>query len=153
MQIYNIADPDDGTCESYQTESKCVKPASDFESGANKCYWDYDTQTCHINDVSSSLNKIVVVAVISALVSAPVAMVVQWILSGVLSKPTAFHGDSTPNFRQKDLSVLPSSAVDRATISQISASAMLQEYKALTSKILVYRKKLIGKELQEFDGM
>jgi hypothetical protein len=154
LQIYSVADPDDGTCESYRSESKCLEAASDFEAGENKCFWNYETDNCKMNDVSSRLNRIVVVAVISALVSAPIALVVQWIISAVLSKPTAVasDGDFARSGRQKELGVLPSSAADRVSVAQISASEMLREYKALTTKIAAYRKRLVGKELKEFDG-
>lgn len=151
--MYGIADPDDGTCEKQKTVSQCLDESSDFEAGKNMCYWDYETEKCHINDVSGSLERIVIVAIISALFSIPIALTIQWILSECLARRTETASDHKDFSRQRNTTVTPSLSLSNSAEHPVSASVLLNEYKALTAKMKAYRSALNGSELKEFDGM
>ena len=93
---YNITSPDDHSCDAYTTRSACITPRSDFATGASKCSWSYDsssqtTGTCTFNQPNGDITVILFVALFSAVISTPFAVVVDWIIINVLaaeSKPS-----------------------------------------------------------------
>jgi hypothetical protein len=99
---YNIADPDDGSCESCDAESCCLSSKSTLNSNEDRCYWvsghwvanisssssfEIGSQgSCHFRDIGEDMTRMFIVAIISAVVSAPLALSVQYLIMNVLSK-------------------------------------------------------------------
>ena len=36
---YNLTNPDDGSCDTYKTQTECLKEPSPFTTGESKCSW------------------------------------------------------------------------------------------------------------------
>jgi hypothetical protein len=86
---YALTNPDDGTCESMTTEEDCLGPQSPYATGESKCYWDANKteDQCMLVQPDSAMMVIVFVAIFSALISTPLAMLVDWIVLQVLASP------------------------------------------------------------------
>jgi hypothetical protein len=97
---YNIADPDDGSCEECEIESCCLSMKSTLNSNEDKCYWEssgvWITNTtslslssngsCHFREIGEDMTRMFIVAMISATLSAPLALSLQYLIANVLSK-------------------------------------------------------------------
>jgi hypothetical protein len=94
-----ICCPDDGSCQQLDTASLCLDPQSSFSS-ASKCYWDYSTNHCSFREPADSLKQIVFVAVISAIVSAPLSVFIDYLIMSVLAVPTQ---ESRHNIHRTDV--------------------------------------------------
>jgi hypothetical protein len=86
---YALTNPDDGTCESMTTQEDCLGPQSPYATGESKCYWDADHvgKECMLVQPDSAAMVIVFVAIFSAVVSVPLALLVDWIVLHILASP------------------------------------------------------------------
>jgi hypothetical protein len=86
---YALTNPDDGTCERMTTEQDCLGPQSPYATGQSKCYWDANKteNQCVFVEPDSAMMVILFVAIFSALISTPLAMLVDWIVHQVLASP------------------------------------------------------------------
>ena len=146
--VYNIADPDDGSCESCKSESKCLSLKSTLNSSCNqspdssinsffltlvpalllslkstlnsnedRCYWESNGNlfeignlnkttefngSCHFKPIDGDITRMCIVAIFSAVVSAPLSLSIQYLISEVLSKES--HNSTLFNFHQRKLS-------------------------------------------------
>jgi hypothetical protein len=92
---YSIADPDDGSCEACQSESRCMSLRSTLNLRQSRCYWEpavssegEESGSCHFREIGEDMTRMFIVAMISAIVSAPFALSVQYLIVKVLSKET-----------------------------------------------------------------
>ena len=85
---YNIADPDDGSCEDASTRQECLQLKSSISSGESKCYWEDPDESCHFRPIDESVVRVVIVALFAAAVSAPFAVLFQSLIMFVLSAET-----------------------------------------------------------------
>jgi hypothetical protein len=90
---YNIADPDDGSCENCEDESCCLSLRSTLNSNEDRCYWEVsstsaDQGSCHDRQISDDLTRVFIVAMISAVVSAPFALSIQYLVVNILPRET-----------------------------------------------------------------
>jgi hypothetical protein len=116
---YNFTHGNDGSCEKLQTAETCLAPKSDYGTGTTKCYWQSDstatveteTGTCHFLQPENNIEIILFVAIFSALVSIPLAIFVDYLISYILSAPDAQSNiDMVSNNKaeSKLMSVMPS---------------------------------------------
>jgi hypothetical protein len=92
---YALTNPDDGTCEALHSEQACLQPPSPYATGESKCYWDPATTKCGLVQPDSNVKVILFVAIFSALLATPLALLVDYIIMFVLSAPTK-RSTSTP---------------------------------------------------------
>ena len=85
---YDIAYPDDGSCEKYTSTSDCLAEESALSRGESKCYWDADRASCHIKEVENDLERVILVAMLAAVISTPFAVLFQSLILFVLSAET-----------------------------------------------------------------
>jgi hypothetical protein len=85
---YALTNPDDGTCESMKTEDACLGPSSPYATGESKCQWLAGSSHCVLVQPDSNVKVILFVAIFSALMCTPLALLVDWIILYVLSAPT-----------------------------------------------------------------
>jgi hypothetical protein len=112
---YNIADPDDGSCEACESESRCLSLRSTLNMRQSRCYWEPAVSTdsgtgtdgggsesgsCHFREIGEDMTRMFIVAMISAIVSAPFALSFQYLIANVLSKAT-ISGADEDNERRK----------------------------------------------------
>jgi hypothetical protein len=98
---YNIADPDDGSCEACKDESRCLSLRSTLNARESRCYWETagsDSSppssggvesaggSCHFRDIANDMVRMFIVAALAAIVSAPFALSVQYLTATVLSR-------------------------------------------------------------------
>jgi hypothetical protein len=113
---YNYTHGDDGSCKPFTTEGTCLEPKSYYGTGKNKCYWKENDKTkCQFIEPENSIEIILFVAVFSGLVSAPLAVLVDWIILHILSAPDTnelrvqnLNGEGEKAFmKDKNVSILP----------------------------------------------
>jgi hypothetical protein len=85
---YALTNPDDGTCEALRSEQACLQPPSPYATGESKCHWDPATTKCGLVQPDSNVKVILFVAIFSALLATPLALLVDYIIMFVLSAPT-----------------------------------------------------------------
>jgi hypothetical protein len=85
---YSLTNPDDGSCEMLLTETDCLDPRSPFATGTPKCFWDGQAQRCGFVEPDSDVKIILFVAIFSALLCTPMALLVDWLIMNVLAAPT-----------------------------------------------------------------
>jgi hypothetical protein len=89
---YNIADPDDGSCESCNNESCCLSLKSTLNAKENRCSWEIEVgrrgvrESCQFREIDEDITRMFIVAMISAIVSAPFALSIQYLIVNVLSQ-------------------------------------------------------------------
>ena len=92
---YSLTNPDDGTCELYKTKPECLAPDSPYATGESKCSWSAGTGECALKQPDSDMKVILFVAIFSALLCTPLALLVDWIILNVLSAPTKAQAVTT----------------------------------------------------------
>jgi hypothetical protein len=85
---YSLTNPDDGSCETYNTQTGCAAEPSPYATGASKCYWDANTERCALVQPDSNVRVILFVAIFSALLTTPLAVGIEWIIMFLLAPPT-----------------------------------------------------------------
>jgi hypothetical protein len=104
----NLTNGDDGSCGALQTEESFLEPSSSFGAGSSKCYWliaseknEYDGRNCYFVQPDSSLNMILFVAILSAVVSTPIVFTLDWVIQHILA-PTRISHQISPAFISND---------------------------------------------------
>jgi hypothetical protein len=109
---YSIADPDDGSCEACKDENCCLSLRSTLNSNEDQCYWmsqgvsstnltsSPEQGSCRFRDLGEDMTRMFIVAMISAVVSAPFALSFQYLIANVLSKAT-ISGEEEEEERQR----------------------------------------------------
>jgi len=159
---YNLTNPDDGSCESFKTSPSCEAARSPYSTGDSKCAWMSDTEECKFMEPSSQIKVVLFVAIFCAIISTPIALLVDWILLHIIAAPTLqqINSDTTSLFDAKQLSsvVFP---VDDGTYNNTSQRlsgtrttlthdlSILSSFQMLTTEIQVYRSTLIQSEANE----
>jgi hypothetical protein len=156
---YNVAEPDDGSCESQVTEISCLAEKSNLARSANKCYWDSTDEQCYFLEPVNDLMRVVFVAVLSAIVSAPISFIVEWMIMNVLA------GQTIDTKKVSAIPLLASSQESAETVFQqhqqqsilnrsVFKKTVTQECTNLNSDLRQYRDKLTSTaDIAEFDGM
>ena len=100
---YNIAAPDDGSCESQDTESGCLSLKSTLNSNENRCYWtntvnyllpqnssemNVSEGNCSFRPVDGSVMQLFTITLISAVLSAPFSLSIDFVLRNLLCQQT-----------------------------------------------------------------
>jgi hypothetical protein len=162
---YNIAYPDDGSCETYNSELDCLQEESALSS-ESKCYWDVDKGVCRIKTVENDFERVILVAMLAAIISTPFAVLFQSLILFVLSAETidplfeeekvASQRISAEQTRGNNRMLAPSLS-SLASFSFSSADAATQQslgqtFAELMSKMRSYREALSEEKKQEFDS-
>ena len=174
--VYNISDSDDGSCESCENEMCCLSLKSTLNSNENRCYWaagddDLTVGTnsssgmhfCHFRSINQDMTRMFLVSLISAIVSAPISLSIQYLIGHVLSKHT-FPSQHT----LQGLASLPSHLSNRRQLSQQlevansnlnlkeeSGGSLQEDMKNLLEDLSRYYEKLRNEDpskAQEFRG-
>jgi hypothetical protein len=147
---YNIAEADDGSCELNTDRTSCLDQPSTLARGESKCYWDREDNSCHFSEPSNDLLRVVFVAVISAMWSAPIAVFVDWIIMRVLAAKTS----QTQVEVSKSNSYMAIGMQQRMSLalSQACKKSLEDEMIDLNKEIRQYYETLSGNEQHEFAG-
>jgi hypothetical protein len=117
---YAYTHGDDGKCQPFSTEDTCLQPRSPYGTGGSKCYWksidaNPDVGNCEFIEPENSIEVMLFVAIFSGLMSAPLAICVDWMINNVLAAPDGSSAVSVfPNSQltkeksTKELAIFPS---------------------------------------------
>jgi hypothetical protein len=100
---YNLSHGDDGTCESYTSEQVCLMEKSAFQTGASKCYWNAEEKECFFVQPDQDIKVVIFVAILSAVVSTPLALLADWMIQTVLAAPTLLKRNSVTSMRRSNI--------------------------------------------------
>jgi hypothetical protein len=164
---YNLTNPDDGSCKSLTNSADCQEALSPYDSGESKCEWISSTGKCQFIQPDSQIKVVLFVAVFCAVVSTPIALLVDWILLNIIASPTHVAVDSkTDDFFEEDesnalfasnegtnrtlldvagLNENESNFVRRGTLTD------LKSFHLLCGELKKYRHNLLENERAEFD--
>jgi hypothetical protein len=169
---YNIADPDDGSCEACESEIRCLSLRSTLNMRQSRCYWEpavssegEEPGSCRFREIGEDMTRMFIVALISAIVSAPFALSVQYLISTVLSRETidveeiekdkqflqARRTQLILSQRQQSVALVPG-------LVESCGSSSLEDYNNLQRELSEYYTQLLsGKEdsvtkAEEFQG-
>ena len=87
MYAYVIVD--DGKCETLAKPSSCERDQSNFAWFENKCEWDRSGEACRYREPGNSMQGVLMIAVLSALLAAPVVLVNDILIARYLARPAA----------------------------------------------------------------
>jgi hypothetical protein len=153
---YNIAEVDDGSCEYLNDSSSCLNEPSTLDQNANKCYWDEASQTCNYLEASNDLMRVVFVAVVSAMWSAPIAIGANWLIMNVLAAKIAvsLKIESDRSFKTHSI-VLGSNNRHQFPFKKqtISEQTVANEVHELNEAVIQYKDTLSDSEQREYEGM
>jgi hypothetical protein len=137
---YNLSNPDDGQCATLKSETACLQPQASFGNGESKCDWvagsGSGSGTCVFSEPTNSFTIIIFVAMISALLSSPIAILQTIIIHRFLAAPTKTGGEEE-NEENRNLA---------------DSSKEEEEFRRLSESMTAYRESLSQRELKEFDG-
>jgi hypothetical protein len=100
---YNVTDPDDGSCERSSTATECRSYMSSLDSSVQMCYWEGDivgdsssgvnrisdvSGDCYFRDIGGDTSRVLMVALLSAVVGAPLSLSMQYVIANVMCKET-----------------------------------------------------------------
>ena len=172
---YDLADPDDGTCEEYETEQACRSETSSLSSDASKCYWESSSSTCHFTPIDGEFYRIVLVAVLVAIIGTPFAFAIEAVISNILAADTVTNAQvKLRRLRRRaaqDPQLLRVSSSLKADGSQTTQIEILrrtqlilqraeealgcsldEEFEAMKAEVIAYRQTLSYQEGKEFDS-
>ena len=92
---YELTNPDDGTCATYETADECLMDSSTFDPSVSKCTWRAKRYggTCSFREPEDTLSIVIFVAILSALVSIPLLVTIEWLVKNILSAKTSSASD------------------------------------------------------------
>jgi hypothetical protein len=166
---YNYTHGDDNSCQKLTTEDSCLQPKSLYGTGDSKCYWkaiitlgdSSSAGKCEFIQPENSIEVMLFVAIFSGLASAPLAIIVDWIINNILSAPSSANsvGDlSKKEGQKKEMSVFPSEvvnedlAVSSTTIKRNTIGYQIvaeKDYQRLRQELLHYRSSISDDEDEE----
>jgi hypothetical protein len=172
---YDIADPDDGSCETYDNSAQCLDEKSSLSNDASKCYWQSSDDTCHFRDIKGEFYRVVIVAVIAAIIGTPFAFAIEAIITNVLAAETVSRGSvKLQKFKKRAaldprlIRVVKTVNDDGRSETQIEVMRktmlMLQraeealgcsideEFNIMEGEVAAYRLTLTGDDRKEFDS-
>jgi len=148
---YNLTNPDDGSCVTYRSQFTCTEPKSSFGTGDNKCSWS--DGHCEFIEPVTSFTVVLFVAVFSAMVSTPIAIIQNTIIRKFLAAPTyGVENDALMHAPTSNKSILSKSlSVFQKNEKLVDDSARVS-LSALTAAIKGYRETLEFYQKNEFDS-
>jgi hypothetical protein len=169
---YDLTNGNDGTCETLKTETACLEPRSAYSTGQSKCYWEptavEDQGKCGYIQPDNSVEVILFVAIFSALITTPFALLADRVIVHVLAAPTLSAKSSVKQLKVMDVKALEgaSSVVPRPDVKlkmkeskqkeeleKRSLTLAVKKFESLTAELKKYKEFLTdAKERKEFEG-
>jgi hypothetical protein len=156
---YNIVEPDDGTCEAWSNEQYCLAEKSRLASDASMCFWTNATivASCHYQETSNDIMRTLYVAVVSSLLSAPLALFQNWLFLHILGGSDDDTDENKKHISAATVAPLNSKSLHRQggalfRDEKYFACSADQEYEMLKSGVVSYRNTLNDVQQSEFDG-
>jgi hypothetical protein len=154
--LYNLADPDDGSCERQKTMEDCLVLKSSL-SKSSECVWEQKPNgqdQCSFRPIQDDFNRVLIVAMLSGILSSPFSIFFQSLILFVVSADTKSSPTekkfaprvSRRGWRQSHTSV--SRVTEEENYLPFS---LQQDFGILLKKMRLYRNELTLEEKIEFD--
>ncbi len=88
--IHTLTNLDDHTCGLNSNERACLSRPSQYIAHQTECYWIHSNQSCHFRQPRESMQSVILITIVSALISIPFARLVEYLLIKV-SVPTSVY--------------------------------------------------------------
>jgi hypothetical protein len=88
---YNLANPDDGTCETFKSESTCIQLKSAFATGEAMCQWV--NNSCLFIEPDTDVKVILFVAIFASCLTAPISSFCYVVIKQVLAAETSNNAE------------------------------------------------------------
>ena len=158
---YNVADPDDGSCDASSSQAECEAHMSSLAADEPMCYWQPATSatdssqdgTCAFREIQGDAVRVVTVAIISAIVSTPIALIAHYLILKVLSAETtnsATEAVATLPVASTSVGLVPCKVT--YDLQEYIGANVRQDLASLLKAIGDFREALSGEDLEEFDG-
>ena len=154
---YKLTNPDDGSCELLKSEADCLVPTSPFQTGESKCHWVHGFRrgSCHFSEPSDSFKVVLFVAILAAMFSTPIALIVEWIIMNVLAARTM-------KYRRAHVSSFDAIGIVHRdamvgndlneNIRTVLSTSLDEDCNHLVEELKLYRGALTVHQRKEFDG-
>eukprot|EP01036_Dinobryon_divergens_P024404 gene24404-32851_t len=146
--IYNVTNPDDGSCSTYRSRSECQLPKSSFGTASNKCQWNMADRSCSFIEPSEDITIVIFVAILSAALSTPIAVAEGIIIQNYLAAATSSKQDDSDELSATTKSfffVMKDEGTERFIIdAKLNLVQMIAAQKR-------YREQLTADQRKEFD--
>jgi hypothetical protein len=148
-----LANPDDGYCKSLTSKSDCELLQSQMNSRESKCTWEENPMLnnggeCNFNQSSFSWTVVMFVTLFSAVVSAPIALFLDYVIFNILA---AKCKDGKIKTEDRIITKRIIKVINRHRIEPDSM-IIFHQFKALSDQILLHRPNLSRLELLDFDS-
>jgi hypothetical protein len=160
---YNLTNPDDGSCKSLTNRADCQEASSPYDSGESKCEWISSTGKCQFIQPDSQIKVVLFVAVFCAVVSTPIALLVDWILLNIIASPTHDAIDSKTDEDESNALFASNEGTNRTLLDVAGLNENesnfvrrgtltdLKSFHLLCGELKKYRHNLLENERAEFD--
>ena len=149
--IYNVSNPDDGSCATYRSQAACQLPKSSFGSGGKQCKWSASDSSCSFIEPTEDITIVIFVAILSAVFSTPIAILEGWIIRKILAAPTFNKEAHSENDEASVEKTSIFSFKKAGTGEKFTALAKL-EFARMVASQKSYRESLTTNQRSEFDG-
>jgi hypothetical protein len=141
---YSLRNPDDGSCERQKDESNCLKLISPFRFNEAKCYWSSTNTQCHFRSPDNELDIMLYVAAIVGIGSAPIVILIDWIIMNILAAPTNHLQPRIAPFSENNV-------INEFDVRKLD-ELLLCDTIELEKQMEKYRESLFGEKRQTFDS-
>jgi hypothetical protein len=157
---YDLADPDDGSCEKQSTVEGCLREKS-MLANTDKCEWDSESASCFFRPIDNDFERVLVVALISGILSAPLSILFQSLILFVLAAKTRSKSSAVTSghVRQRSARVNGTSLGSRRFPSTGAAggedsleTSLPEDLKNLLAGVRSHRCHLSEDKLLDFDS-
>lgn len=149
--LYDVTHPSNHGCEQHVDGDSCAAEPSPLNAAQSLCLWhvgEDGSQACEARPVPSDAKFILFLAVIAAIMSGPITILLDWIIMDVISARTL---DETNGGNGPDQSLLKDGRVTKGSVA-LMQSLVKKDYSDLTDALKAYRATLKQCQLSEFDG-
>jgi hypothetical protein len=84
--LYNLANPDDGSCDILYDAESCLAEESSLKAGENKCIWD--GTNCYYLQPEESFNRVLLSFLLLFLIGVPMSKLNEYICENWIALPT-----------------------------------------------------------------
>jgi hypothetical protein len=151
--VYNLANPNDGSCSSFTTKINCERQQSQLNMQESKCLWENDPTSngggkCTFNATTFSWTVLIFVTLFSLMMSTPVVMFINFIIQEVLTGKCEGSSSNNSDTKLSGVKYFPSN--HRRLKSDFII--IQNRFKMLCDEIKFYRENLSDLDRVEFDS-
>jgi hypothetical protein len=149
--IYNLANPDDGSCKSLASMESCEKVRSQLNMKEQQCIWETNPMLnnggrCSFNESTFSWTVVIFVTLFTAVSSTPIALFLDYVIFGILATKIE------SGMKKSEDRINPRIIINRQRRIKPDYMLIFHHFKALSDEILLHRENLSRRELAEFDS-